>query len=123
MAIQGTKKAAEKKAETTGDKGKLSHEQFVKKAIVALRAGGYKDKKTGQIVYGKGIHCVYSGFNEAFKRYFGTDAKDIVNTLAEKDVIDIRPARKGVMLYLAGEAPERTDTDKRAEDNIAKILG
>ncbi len=38
---------------------KLSSEEFVKKAIVSLRKDGYK-----------GIHTVYSGFNDAFKKYF-----------------------------------------------------
>jgi len=33
---------------------RLSHEEFVKKAIVSLRKEGFK-----------GIHTVYSGFNEA----------------------------------------------------------
>jgi hypothetical protein len=36
---------------------RLSHEEFVKKAIVSLRKEGYK-----------GIHSVYSGFNVAFKK-------------------------------------------------------
>ena len=38
---------------------KLSHEEFIKKAIVSLRKDGYK-----------GIHTVYSGFNSAFKKSF-----------------------------------------------------
>jgi len=37
----------------------LSHEEFVKKAIVSLRKEGFK-----------GIHTVYFGFNETFKKYF-----------------------------------------------------
>ena len=35
---------------------KMNHEEFVRKAVVSLRKEGYK-----------GIHTVYSGFNEAFK--------------------------------------------------------
>ena len=41
--------------------GKMSHEEFLKKAIVSLRKEGYK-----------GIHTIYSGFNEAFKKYFNS---------------------------------------------------
>jgi len=38
---------------------KSSYEEFVRRAIESLRAEGYK-----------GIHSVYSGFNDAFRRYF-----------------------------------------------------
>ena len=47
---------------------KMSHEEFIKKAIVSLRKEGYK-----------GIHTVYSGFNEAFKKYFEGENKDFVD--------------------------------------------
>ena len=48
---------------------KLSYEEFIKKAIVSLRKGNYK-----------GIHTVYSGFNEAFKDYYpGINPIDITN--------------------------------------------
>lgn len=36
---------------------KLSHVEFIRKAIVSLRKEGYK-----------GIHTAYSGFNEALKK-------------------------------------------------------
>ena len=53
---------------------KLSYEEFVKKAIVSLRKEGYK-----------GIHSVYSGFNEAFKKYFdGEDPIKVTNQLAQE---------------------------------------
>lgn len=74
---------------------KLSHEEFVKKAIVSLRKEGYK-----------GIHTVYSGFNEAFKKYFdGEDPVKITNQLAQGGKIVIRPVKGGVMLYLPEDAP------------------
>ena len=57
--------------------GKLSHEDFVKKAIVSLRKPGYK-----------GIHTVFSGFNEAFKRYFeGENPVEVTQKLAEEGKI------------------------------------
>ena len=84
---------------------KISVEEFVKKAIVSLRKDNYK-----------GIHTVYSGFNEAFKEYFdGASPVDATNGLAKKDLIVIRPVRGGVMLYLPEEAPAaQTQTAKDA---------
>ena len=74
---------------------KLSHEEFVKKAIVSLRKEGYK-----------GIHSVYSGFNEAFKKYFSDESPvDATNALAAAGKIIIRPVKGGVMLYLPEDAP------------------
>lgn len=75
--------------------GKLSHEEFVKKAIVSLRKEGYK-----------GIHTVYSGFNDAFKKYYeGENPIDATNKLAQEGKIVIRPVKGGVMLYLPEESP------------------
>ncbi len=74
---------------------KLSHEEFVTKAIVELRKEGYK-----------GIHTVYSGFNNAFKKYFdGENPVEVTNKLAKEGKIVIRPVKGGVMLYLPGDAP------------------
>jgi hypothetical protein len=74
---------------------KLSHEEFVRKAVVSLRKEGYK-----------GIHTVYSGFNDAFKRYFdGENPVEATNKLAQEGKIVIRPVKGGVMLYLPEEAP------------------
>lgn len=87
---------------------KLSHEEFIKKAIVSLRKEGYK-----------GIHTVYSGFNEAFKKYFDNeDPIKVTNQLASEGKIVIRPVKGGVMLYLPEEAPAvRT----RGEDALGKM--
>jgi hypothetical protein len=74
---------------------KLSHEEFVKKAIVSLRKEGFK-----------GIHTVYSGFNEAFKKYFeGENPVEVTNRLAKDGKIVLRPVKGGVMLYLPENAP------------------
>ena len=81
--------------------GKLSHEEFVKKAIVSLRKPGYK-----------GIHTVFSGFNEAFKRYFeGENPVEVTQKLAEEGKIVLRPVKGGVMIYLPEDAPVRTSGD------------
>ncbi|MDH4198556.1 MAG: hypothetical protein OEW05_14170 [Candidatus Aminicenantes bacterium] len=80
-------------------KDKMSQEAFVKLAIVKLRTGNFK-----------GIHSVFSGFNEAFKRYYGdADPIDTTNNLAETGKIALRPVKRGVMLYLPEEAPEFAD--------------
>ncbi len=81
---------------------KLSHEEFVKKAIVSLRKEGYK-----------GVHSVYSGFNEAFKKYFdGENPVEVTNGLAREGKIVIRPVKGGVMLYLPEDAPGGSDADQ-----------
>ncbi len=73
---------------------KLTQSEFVKKAIVSLRKDPFK-----------GIHSVYSGFNEAFRTYFTEDPIKWTTQLAAEGIIQTRPVRGGVMLYLPGEAP------------------
>jgi hypothetical protein len=88
---------------------KLSHEEFVKKAIVSLRKDGYK-----------GIHSVYSGFNEAFKKYFpGENPVEVTNGLAQQGKIVIRPVKGGVMFYLLEDAP----SPKSSADEALKKMG
>jgi hypothetical protein len=60
---------------------KLTYEEFVKQAILKLRTGDYK-----------GIHTVYSGFNEAFRKYFdGANPIEITYQLAKEKKLVIRP--------------------------------
>jgi hypothetical protein len=74
---------------------KLSKEEFVK-----IRKEGYK-----------GIHTVYSGFNEAFKKYFeGEDPIKTTTQLAKENKIIIRPVKGGVMLYLPEDSPPQGQT-------------
>jgi hypothetical protein len=86
------------------NKPKLSEEEFVRKAIKKLR-GNYK-----------GIHSVYSGFNAAFKEYFGTNPVETTQRLANEGKVNIRPVKGGVMLYLPEDAPNT------AENVLSKIL-
>lgn len=76
---------------------KLTPAEFVKKAILSLRKDPYK-----------GIHSVYSGFNEAFRAYFNEDPVKWTNQLASEGAIELRPSRGGIMLYLPGDAPARS---------------
>ena len=82
---------------------KLSYEEFVTKAIVSLRKEGYK-----------GIHSVYSGFNNAFKKYFdGENPVDVTNRLAKEGKIIIRPVKGGV----------HTQSVERAHDHTGPAAG
>lgn len=88
---------------------RLSHEAFIRKAIVSLRKEGFK-----------GIHTVYSGFNEAFKKYFpGDDPVETTNALASNGKLTIRPVKGGVMLYL----PEDHQGADSAADRALKKMG
>jgi hypothetical protein len=86
------------------EKPKLSEEEFVRKAVKKLR-GKYK-----------GIHTVYSGFNTAFKEYFGKNPVEATQRLASEGKINIRPVKGGVMIYLPEDAPNT------AGDVLKKIL-
>ena len=82
-------------------KNKLSPEEFVRLAIGRLRLENYK-----------GIHSIYSGFNEAFKTYFdGANPIEATDELAKQGKIGLRPVKGGVMLYLPGEGPEMNRGD------------
>ena len=86
---------------------KFSEEEFVVQAIKKLRKEPFR-----------GIHSVYSGFNEAFRKYFGTNPVEATTRLAAEGKIEIRPFKGGAMLFLPGEAPKRPS----AEEIIQLIL-
>ena len=86
---------------------KPSPEEFVRLAILRLRNDPYK-----------GIHSVYSGFNEAFKKYYeGQDPVLLTNQLAQDGKISIRPVKGGVVLYLPEDAP----LANRADEALKKM--
>ena len=87
---------------------KLTEEEFVLQAIKKLRKDPFR-----------GIHSVYTGFNEAFRKYFGTNPVEATSRLAAEDKIETRPFKGGVMLFLPGEAPKRPSAD----EIIQLILG
>lgn len=87
---------------------RITPEKFVLLAIEALRKPPYK-----------GIHSVYSGFNQAFREYFpGLDPVQITSQMAEEGKIVVRPVKGGVMLYLPEDAPQVLKT----KEVIKKIL-
>ena len=83
---------------------KLGKEEFVVQAIKKLR-GKYR-----------GIHTVFSGFNEAFRQYFGEDPRPVTQEMTSKGIIELRPVKGGVMIYLKGDAPQA------GGDALKKIL-
>jgi hypothetical protein len=92
------------------ERKKLDYEEFFKMAILKLR----------DISKSRGIHSVFSGFNQAFREYFGEDPIKVTQELASKGKIEIRPVKRGVMIYLPDEAPQsRSDLGKTA---LSKIL-
>jgi len=80
---------------------KLTEEEFVIQAIKKLRKDPFR-----------GIHSVYSGFNEAFKKYFGTNPVEATTKLATEGKVETRPFKGGVMLFLPGEAPKRPSSEE-----------
>src|SRR5512143_1461521 len=87
---------------------RLTEEEFVIQAIKRLKKDPYR-----------GIHSVYSGFNEAFRKYFGTNPVEATSRLAAEGKIETRPFKGGVMLFLPGEAPKRPPV----EEIIRIIMG
>ena len=80
---------------------KLTEEEFVIQAIIKLRKDPFR-----------GIHSVYSGFNEAFRKYFGTNPVEATSRLAAAGRIETRPFKGGGMLFLPGEAPKRPSIEE-----------
>lgn len=88
----------------------MTKEEFVLKAIPVLRDS----------TRSKGIHSVYSGFNQAFRKQFNDDPRPTTDAMVDAGTLAIRPTRGGVMLYLPGEAPLFVDSGEAA---LKKILG
>ena len=87
---------------------KISEYEFVVKAIKRLKKPPYK-----------GIHSVYSGFNQAFKKYFNKNPVEVTNQFANEGKISIRPVKGGVMLYL----PEDASSSASPGSVLKEILG
>ncbi len=85
---------------------KISEDEFVFRAIIRLRKPPYK-----------GIHTVFSGFNQAFKEYFDKNPIEATTRMTEEGKIITRPARGGVMIYLPGESGQPK------KSVLQKILG
>jgi len=102
----------ETKVKTTETKSSesLTKEEFVLQAIEKLRTKNYK-----------GIHVVYSGFNEAFREYFNEDPVQCVSELEEQGLVVTHPVKGGVMLYNAKDMNPRVEKSKQSK-TLSKIL-
>lgn len=89
-----------------GETGKIGEEEFVFRAIKRLRKPPYK-----------GIHSVYSGFNQAFKEHYDKNPVETTQKLAAEGKIVVRPVKGGVMLYLPEDAPQAP------KSVLSRILG
>ena len=85
---------------------KISEYDFVIRAIKKLSKPPYK-----------GIHSVYSGFNQAFREYFNKDPVEATTKLAQEGKIVTRPVKRGATLYLPEDAPSQS------KGVLDKILG
>src|SRR3989344_3627836 len=67
---------------------RINKKTFVLNAIHNLRNDGYM-----------GMHAVFSGFNQAFREYYGEDPIVEVNKLAKDGIVIVHPVKGGVMIY------------------------
>ena len=96
---------------------RLTPEAFVLQAIVALKTEKFK-----------GVHVVRSGFNQAFRDYFGDEADPIETTtqMRKEGKIAIFLAKGGASLYLREDLKESTltrhdaDWEKRDTEGFQK---
>ena len=91
---------------------RLSEEEFTLQAIKRLRKGSYK-----------GIHAVYSGFNTAFRQYFGTDPVASMERMAKAGKVVLRPAKGGVVMYHPKDAPKELTKKPKTNEVLNRILG
>jgi len=90
---------------------RMTHLEFIQKAFDTLRVS-----KNG-VTY-PGLHTVYSGFNEAFRKYFPKDDPiKITQKLADSKEINVRPAKGGAMIYMGDAIP------KDGGDEALKAMG
>jgi len=54
----------------------------------------------------KGVHSVFSGFNEAFRTLFKADPVEATQEAVKEGYIVSRPSYRGATLYLPEEAPK-----------------
>ena len=103
-----SKKSASSKKHVEKVRGsKMLVKEFVERSIKRLRKPGYV-----------GIHAVYSGFNQAFRDYYGKDPRKYVDQLAKDGLLAVVVVRGGVMLNLASEYSVKTQDN----DVLKKIL-
>lgn len=97
---------------STKPNSKMNYEEFMEKAIKSLREPPYK-----------GIHVVYSNFNNAFRQYYDEDPRPIIDKMVADGFLVSRPARGGAIIMLAADADEKMKkVDNGTSAALAKIL-
>lgn len=84
---------------------KMSYREFVERSIKALRVSPHK-----------GIHVVYSGFNNAFRQYYNEDPRSVTDKLTEEGFLVSRLARGGAIIALSSES------DQKSNDSVSAVL-
>lgn len=88
---------------------KLPYREFIERSIKALRKPPYK-----------GIHVVYSNFNEAFRQYYGEDPRSIIDQLVKEGFLVFQRSRGGGTISLAAEVGQKPTSG--SSEALAKIL-
>ncbi len=86
---------------------RLTEEEFVTQAIKKLRKDPFR-----------GIHSVYSGLDEVFRKYFGTNPVEATSKLAKEGKIETRAFKGGVMLFSSWRGPSRPSAEE-----IIRLIG
>ena len=78
-----------------------THLEFIQTAFDTLRKVDAQGRQYA------GLHTVYSGFNEAFRKYFPKDDPiKVVENLKKSGELNVRPCRGGAMIYMGEFVPE-----------------
>ena len=78
----------------------MTHMEFIQRAYDTLRKPGRDGK-----VY-RGMRVVYTGFNEAFRKYFPKDdPQKVVDKLAKSGELIVRVSKGGAIIYLGDDVP------------------
>lgn len=99
-----------KPKKSSATNSKLSYKEFVERSIKALRNPPYK-----------GIHVVFSNFNNAFRQYFDEEPRSVIDKMVAEGFLVSRPAKGGVIIMLAADAGDIKNSVSPS-DALAKIL-
>ena len=97
----------------------ITKDEFVVKAITVLPR-----KKKNSEELEEGIHVVFSQFNKLYQKCFECDleqTKADLEDMEKRGLIQIRPVRKGVKLYL-GDAEVPVDSMEKAMEKMGLTL-
>lgn len=109
MSRKPTKSSLQKMSAKSNSK--MPYKDFVEKAIKALRKPPYK-----------GIHVVYTNFNDAFRQYYNEDPRPIIDKLVAEGFLVSRPAKGGAIITLVTDVDEDMKSSHGTSAALAKIL-